>query len=362
MKALIDRNEYPATLNYTYLNTPATGLISAKSVQFRHEADKLLMETGSVKRELIWEEMEQVKQSLSNLFAVAQDRVALVPSFSYGFNLLLPLLKDKKFLVLENEYPSLLWPIELSHVDRTYVPNDEHIEANILAAVQQGGIEVLAMSIVQFSNGLQIDLSFLKELKRKYPELIIVLDGTQFLGTDSFNFDDSRVDVVIASAYKWLCAGFGNGSMFFSQQFLDGIQPTSAGYNTFKIFSTEGIVPKSNFFEPGHQDLMNFGTLGLAAETLQKLGLNTIQRHNAGLIKEAYDLLLPYGVVNEGMMNRKSHSSIIVLKDNKPLYNCLEQHGILCIHRNGIRIGFHFYNSSEDVQKLAEVVAFYFKN
>ena len=47
-------------------------------------------------------------------------------------------------------------------------------------------------------SGLLIDHDFLKQLKRKYPNLIIVGDGTQFLGAHRFTliiapFDDCRV-------------------------------------------------------------------------------------------------------------------------------------------------------------------------
>ena len=36
-------------------------------------------------------------------------------------------------------------------------------------------------------------------------------DGTQFLGAHAFHFNTSPFDVLAASGYKWLLAGFGNG-------------------------------------------------------------------------------------------------------------------------------------------------------
>ena len=39
-------------------------------------------------------------------------------------------------------------------------------------------------------SGLLIDIEFLKKIKLNYPEIIILGDGTQFLGGHFFNFQD----------------------------------------------------------------------------------------------------------------------------------------------------------------------------
>lgn len=52
------------------------------------------------------------------------------------------------------------------------------MESNILAKIELFRPTVLALSLLQYENGLKIDLEFLEELKNLYPGLLIVADGT----------------------------------------------------------------------------------------------------------------------------------------------------------------------------------------
>ncbi|MEX0362300.1 MAG: aminotransferase, partial [Allomuricauda sp.] len=40
----------------------------------------------------------------------------------------------------------------------------------------------------------------------------------QFCGTQEFNFEESGIDVLGASAYKWLLAGYGNGFFLVKEE------------------------------------------------------------------------------------------------------------------------------------------------
>ena len=66
---------------------------------------------------------------------------------------------------------------------------DLGLEDQIDDYISKKQIDILALSIVQYSTGLLIDINFLESLKSKYPNLIIIGDGTQFLGAHKINFD-----------------------------------------------------------------------------------------------------------------------------------------------------------------------------
>ena len=74
------------------------------------------------------------------------------------------------------------------------------------------------MTIVQYINGFLIDINFLKKLKKKCPQLLIIADGTQFCGTKDLNFEKSPFDVLISSGYKWLYSGYGNGFILLKKK------------------------------------------------------------------------------------------------------------------------------------------------
>jgi len=141
-------------------------------------------------------------------------------------------LKPKaKVLLLENDYPSVNWPFESRDFDVSYVRIDADVEHRIQETIVTKNIEVLALSLVQWLDGFLMDIDFLKELKKDYPNLIIIADGTQFCGTRNFDFTASGIDVLGASAYKWLLAGYGNGFMLFSDSVQERFAVRSIGFN-----------------------------------------------------------------------------------------------------------------------------------
>src|SRR5690606_27445773 len=124
------------------------------------------------------------------------ENVGLVPNFSLGLNQLLEGL-DKKHnvLLLRGDYPSVNWPFESRGFAISYVDIDQNLEENILNQVKADNISVLALSLVQWVNGVKVDLNFLRQLKNEHPDLIIIADGTQFCGTAEFDFEISGIDL-----------------------------------------------------------------------------------------------------------------------------------------------------------------------
>ena len=95
----------------------------------------------------------------------------------------------------------------------------ENIENLILRGVIKHKPNVLVVSIVQYIDGLKLNLDFIKKLKQQFSDLIIIGDATQYLGSEKFSFTDSGFDIVISSGYKWLFSGYGNAIMLFKKDF-----------------------------------------------------------------------------------------------------------------------------------------------
>ena len=204
---------------YIYANTPVFGLFYDDLLEWRQEHDLDFLLKGSRMRAKTLEIISDTRTTVGNFFGCKRENVALLSNFSLGFNMLLEGLgNDRKVLLLENDYPSVGWPFESRGFQISYAKIDENLENNIRAAVEKNNISMLALSVVQWQNGIKIDLNFLKKLKKEHPNLTIIGDGTQFLGTTNFNFEESAFDVLGASAYKWLISGYGNGFMFFKDE------------------------------------------------------------------------------------------------------------------------------------------------
>ncbi len=350
--------EFPVLNQYTYINTAVCGLLSESLLEWRRQHDIDFLNRGSIFRENNHEFLDDVRKTVGEFFTCNPQNVAIIPNFSYGFNILLDgLEKKQKVLLLEGDYPSVNWAVEERDFDIFYTKIDENLEENIKIAVEKYHPQVLAFSLVQFISGIKIDLDFLKQLKKDHPELLIIADGTQYCGTEAFNFETSAIDVLGGSGYKWLMAGFGNGFMLFKDEAMKKIQPKTIGFNSTKITFPKENIEFIRHFEPGHQDTLNFGSLGFSISYLNKIGIQNIQQQLENLSRKVKKAFSELDLLENDVVNRKNHSSIFTIKSDEKLFNELRKNNILCSKwAVGIRFSFHFYNTENDLDKVVKVL------
>lgn len=351
--------QFPILNQYVYANTAASGLLYDDLLDWRQEHDLDFLIEGSMMKAKSGKMIGNTRKTVGQFFGCEPSNVALIPNFSIGLNLLLEgLSREHMVLLLEGDYPSLNWPFESRGFDIAKVPVDEHLERNIMEAVKTKGITVLALSLVQWTNGIKIDLEFLKTLKSDFPDLIIIADGTQYCGTESFHFEESGIDVLGASGYKWLLAGYGNGFMLFKEGVKSSFAPKAVGFNSANIdLSEKDNIAFNKHFEPGHLDTLNFGSLKFSLDFLSKIGLDSVTAHLKELSHLAKKELSALGLLEEAVVNRKDHSTIFNIKGGEKLFQHLTGNDVLCAQRGGgIRLSFHIYNTEKDLQKIVKVL------
>ncbi|WP_300437780.1 aminotransferase class V-fold PLP-dependent enzyme [Christiangramia sp.] len=352
------RKDFPVLEQYTYLNTAASGLLPEKVWEFRQDHDMDFFLKASILKEKMGEMLTEVREILGKFLHCAPNKVALIPNFSYGFNSVLESLESpKKALLLKNDYPSINWPVESRNFEVVYAAINESLEENILKQIEKEKPYFFAFSIVQYLNGVKLNIDFLKKIKEQFPDLILIADGTQYFGTEDFNFDDSGIDVVISSCYKWMNAGYGNGFMLFNKSVEGKLSPKHLGFGSLqgKYKAHEGnFIGK---FEPGHYDTLNFGSLKVAIDLLQEIGIEIIQNKISTLKKIARDRLAGAGMIEDWTVEREDFSSIFNIKGDEKLFNQLKGEGIITSQRgDGIRISMHYFNSEKDLDHLFQVL------
>jgi selenocysteine lyase/cysteine desulfurase len=355
------RKPFPILQQYKYFNTAASGLLPEKVFEFRQEHDLDFLISGSMLKEKQGEMLTEVRETVGSFFKCAPNRVALIPNFSLGFNTLLEGIdRTKKVLLLENDYPSINWAVTSRDFPVTFVVIDENIERNIEEAFKSDTPDIFAFSIVQYINGIKIDLQFLKKLKERFPETLFMADGTQFCGTQLFDFGTSGLDVVIASCYKWLNAGYGNAFILFSEEAAEKIAPQTSGFNSLqgKYKAQEGnFIGK---FEPGHQDTLNFGSLKVALRFLQETGMELIEERVANFSEIAKKEFSRMDLLERMVEKRPVHSSIFNIKGDDKMYQFLRSRDILSSQRGkGIRFSFHYFNTEEELEFLFKTLKEY---
>ena len=354
------RKHFPALESCIYLNTASNGVIPKPVIEWRRQHDLDLMNHASVFRDKHKLHIEQIRQTVAGFFNASTDETALIPNLSFGMNTVLEgLPKGQKILLLKNDYPSINWPVETRDFDVCYAEIDENLEQNIEEAVIKHKPDVFMFSIVQWLSGIRIDFEFLKQLKSYHPNLLLIADGTQYLGTENFSFSENAIDVLGASAYKWLTAGYGNGFIMVKESARERIFPKTIGFNSAERF--ESAATETTFmkhFEPGHQDTLNYGSLEQAMLFQEKLGKDYLYQKIDSLSGKAKEKFANLDLLKNDTLLREKHSSIFNLKGDKALFQKLKENDIICSPRGGgIRISFHYYNTEEELNKLVGVLS-----
>jgi selenocysteine lyase/cysteine desulfurase len=353
------REGFPILDKYIYANTASSGLINESTIEWRKQHDRDFLNGASTMRMNSSKIITDTTSAVGAFFGCSYENVALVQNFSLGLNMLLEGIdKGKKVLLLENDYPSVNWAFENRGFPISYCKINEDLKENILKKIKSDTISILALSLIQWVNGIKIDMDFLKQLKKEHPEVLIIADGTQFCGTTKFNFEESGLDVLGSSSYKWLLAGYGNGFMLFKDRVKEISRIETIGFNSANVDPNgRDKIRFAKHFEPGHLDTLNFGSLRHSLGLLNTIGQDNITQKLKKLSARAKEEFSALGLLEDIVLLRKDHSTIFNIKGNDAVFDHLANNGILCSQRgDGIRLSFHFYNTYEDIERIIEIL------
>ncbi len=288
----------------------------------------------------------KLKSRVKSFFNAQNDDVLFSNSFTSGFNKLLSNIDKKaKFLCIKRDYPSISKSIKNFNFKLVELGYTENIENLILRGVIKHKPNVLVVSIVQYIDGLKLNLDFIKKLKQQFSDLIIIGDGTQYLGSEKFSLKDSGFDIVISSGYKWLFSGYGNAIMLFKKDFYKNKFVNKSRLRIHKII------------ESGHLDLFSFGSLNMSLSVMEK-EIDLISNKIKSLSKKMTLGLKKRNLLGIVHKKRSEHSSIFNIVDNDgKLHKYLSERNIKTSRRGkGCRISLASYNSFDEIEKFLNLL------
>ena len=336
--------DFPLSKKCIYLNTAYVGLMSKGLYDFRRKYDLDYINKGDHVYMSKHQIVNKARISISKFFGSKINQTFVSSNFSSALRSVLEYVPKKaNFLVLEEDYPSILNAVKERSFNYHKIPITVDLELNILKLIEEKKIDVIAISVVQWISGFLIDVEFLKKIKLKFPEIIIIGDGTQFLGGHFFNFQDSPFDFIAASGYKWLISGFGNGLFMVSDNFFDYTKINDS-ILLDKIFD-------------GHSDLLAIESLNYSINTLQKKDFKFLinkKNETTSILKKS---LKELNLLDDFSLFRENHSSIFNIKLNQKQFKFLINNNVRCVKRgSGVRVSVHFYNSIEDIKSFISLL------
>lgn len=350
----------PGLTDYIYLNTAASGLIPESISRRAMELQAALAANSSMRAEH-WkmEELPRIRKTIATFLGAQTENLALLPNFSFGINCVVQALKGtEKVLLYRHDYPSLTEPFLIDHFDITWIDSKDGFGIDLeemATLIEKKGIDIVAISHVQWLSGFKINIKKLGSLCREHGVSFIV-DATQSAGALPINMTDLEIDVLIFSNYKWMNAGYGTGVMYMASSFLTKYPPVVGGYSSYVFRNNQSKYEPSIYnYEPGHLNMIGLTILEAAILAKQEIGLQGIADHNDQLTRYLLHEIAALSLQWIGPLNTADRCSIFFLKDLDGLGAWLSTNRVIATLRNDtIRISMHYYNTQDEVGLLID--------
>lgn len=344
---------------FTYLNTAGAGLVSPESIAAAEDfQNKSLVNPPKYFFQFMDEGLPDLRQKMAALLHAKPSQIAFTPNFSYSLLAVIDSIRSsvKNVLLYKDDYPSLTLPFELGGFQIHYVENEGEFAipvSKIKEIALKEKVEVIAISHVQFLTGFAIDLNELGTFCRGN-NISLIVDATQSMGAFDFNFETLPVDVLISSSYKWLNGGFGSAVMCIKDSFMDKYPPKSAGFGSMNHDANGWTYnPSVLSYEPGHLNVAGLLQLQKALEQRLKTGVSAVEKHDRSLIKRLATGLSGTSFKVAGGYDAAQLATILCFEAEESVGKYLSEKNIAVTWRKGkIRVGPHFYNTNEDIDRL----------
>jgi selenocysteine lyase/cysteine desulfurase len=298
------------------------------------------------------------KKRINEIYNADIDEIGLVPNYSIGMNFLLDAIpKNANVLLIDTDYPSVNLPVrsKLNNIYEVYLSVD--IEDKIEEKIKSHQIDYVICSLVQYLNGVKLNQNSIAEIKKNHQNLRFIIDATQYMGTERFDFAKSSIDAIGTSGYKWLNAGLGNGFFLIKKDFREQLYTSSIGSNS-QAYKPDGPFTPTGFLEPGHLDLIAFHTLEEALKFHYKdIGIDLIEYQVNKLSQQLKDGLAERGLLEDMVIKRNVISPIYSINAGENLFHFLQKNKVKCAMRGGnIRIGVNYFNSIAEIDQFLSIL------
>ena len=355
------RKQFPVTERFAYLNSAAAGPVSRASFEAAAGYYEKMMSDGDVHWNRWLADRETIRKKLAAFINAEPEEIAFTTNTSSGMNVIVDALEDRgEVISSELEFPVTTLPWMHRRIPVHLLPavkGEVRIEDIVGAMTHDTGI--IALSHVQFSNGLRIDPQKFGEIKDRHA---LVINASQSAGAFEIDVRRMKIDALCVTGHKWLLAGYGSGFVFLSRELLDQSLPRSIGWLSVE----QPFDMRNDEFRPRHDaaarvelgcpHFAGIFSLGASVDLIAEIGIENIEarvlelnrRLTSRLAEEGWPILSPL----QDETARSAETLIAVEKPNEVVRHLLRRGVIVTLKPKGIRVATHFFNSEEDVERL----------
>ncbi|WP_338869324.1 aminotransferase class V-fold PLP-dependent enzyme [Spirosoma sp. SC4-14] len=314
------------------------------------------------------------------------DRVAVIPSVSYGMAVVARNLPNKPgirrgqtILLVGAEFPSDVYAwdevcrelgLQIRTIDMpTEFPKGPLWNEQILDAIGPD-TALVVVPPVHWMYGIRFDLETIAQRVREVGAWLAI-DGTQAVGALPFSLATIRPDALICAGYKWLMGPYSMGLAYYGSAFDDGIPLEESWMNRLDSNLFHRLTdyqpayrPKAYRYNVGeHTHFVLMPMLEAALTQLLNWTPERIQAYDQELMKDAWPALEKLGCRVEPINSNQGRSCHLVglwLPDHAdPMavqQALLARKVSVSARARVLRIAPHLYNTPDDVDALVGVL------
>lgn len=316
----------------------------------------------------------EVKKLFATLIHAESDRIALLPSASYGLGIVvrnLTPIKGGKIITVHEEFPSDVYSMYRACNDYgmelvTIKPPEDGTNKGrrwnemILEAIDANTV-LVNLSTVHWSDGTVFDLQAIGKAAHAAGALFVV-DGTQSVG--AAEIDVTHIDALICAGYKWLMGPYTSGFAYFGKYFDNGKPLEETWMNRVGREDFKGLVNYDATYCPGAArydmgEFSNFITLPMLKASLAQL----LQWSPAGIAEYCDELtkpLITYLSSNGFVLEEDAYRAKHIFGFRLPQHVRIEDVQEKLVQRkvsvslrgSAVRVSPHVYNDEADMQAL----------
>jgi selenocysteine lyase/cysteine desulfurase len=372
MTALIDPDfiseMWPTLKNMTYLNNASTGIPPITTINaMKDYLDNRFRATGGSFKETL-ENIKAIRMNLAQLLGGNYSQYGLVPSTSAGVNSFAHSIEypeGSNIVLCDLEFPAnyvpwqnvkTLYGAELRVVKST----DGGVPMERFADAIDENTRVVAISQIQFGSGFRVDLEALEKIAHDNDAYLSV-DIIQAAGCFETDLSKLNVDFATGQAAKWMLGPIGAGYVYVSKSVMNHLHPRFLGWwgveqlQEFGYFDRKPL-PDARMFQVGSPAMIAYVGFLESLKVLLQIPAKNRERAALGTADYLRERLSEMNIPFYDF-GAKNNSATVSCKppDVEKLNEKLHEDNIHCSVRNGrLRVSPHFYNSTEEVDKLLE--------
>ena len=365
----LDR-EFPVRRNLTYMNHAAVAPLPRRVAEAIVAHVENVRERGAADWRSWYAEIERTREKAAAFLGARASEVAFLPSTSWGLSLVarsFPWREGDNIVGDDMEFPSNVYPwmtLAEQRVEYRLAKSHEgQVGVDDIAEKVDARTRVVAVSWVAFHNGFVYPIEELAEFCRE-KGILFVVDAIQGLGALPLDVSETRVDVLVADAHKWLLGPEACALFYVSENARERVPPLAAGWWNVKS-SRSYLDYRLDFhlggrrYEPGSLPTAQLAGLGSALGLLEEMGPETVRERilrtndslKTGLLQRGWKILSPEPL-RSGIL-----SALPPGADERKAAKALEEKGIIVSPREGaLRFSPHASNDGQDVARVLEAL------